>query len=79
MDMDFGADDFKVPHNGKRKSYEVDYESLSQVAVERLMGEELEYVCNVCGIDVSLSPFLDLLSDPIVSCRTPQRTCSCGI
>ncbi|KAJ3563541.1 hypothetical protein NP233_g8877 [Leucocoprinus birnbaumii] len=57
--MDFGGDeDIKVPQKGKRKSYEVDFESLSQSAVEKLMAEEVEYICSVCGVDESVASLL---------------------
>lgn len=65
MDMEFGGDDFKTSPNGKRKMYEVDYESLSQPAVEKLMAEEVEYVCNVCGLDVSYYTLFDLITLPL--------------
>lgn len=57
--MDFGGDeDIKVPQKGKRKSYEVDYESLSQSAVEKLIAEDVEYIYSVCGVDESIASLL---------------------
>ena len=53
--MEYGGDDeFKVPFKGKRKQYEVDYESLNQSAVEKLMADDVEYVRSVCGVDVGI-------------------------
>jgi hypothetical protein len=79
--MDYGGDDFKVSPRGKHKSYEVDYESLSQSAVENLMAEDVDYICSVCGVDVSsLAP---VLSNPYLhfafSCRRALRAYCFGI
>lgn len=52
--MDAFADDYKVSSKGKRKSYEVDYESLSQSAVEKLMQQDMEHISGIFGVDVSL-------------------------
>ena len=53
--MEYGGDDeFRVPFKGKRKQYEVDYESLNQSAVEKLMADDVEYVRSVCGVDVGI-------------------------
>lgn len=53
MDMDAFGDDFKVIPKGKRKSYEIDYESLSQSAIEKLMQSDVEHICGIFGVDVS--------------------------
>lgn len=53
MDMDAFGDDFKVVPKGKRKSYEVEYESLSQGAVEKLIKDDVEHICGIFGVDVS--------------------------
>lgn len=53
MDMDNFGDDFKVNTKGKRKSYEVEYESLSQQAVEKLMQRDVDHICGIFGVDVS--------------------------
>ncbi|KAF9449651.1 hypothetical protein P691DRAFT_727578 [Macrolepiota fuliginosa MF-IS2] len=59
MDMDvYGGDDFKVTPKGKRKSYEVDYDSLSQSAVEKLVKEDVDYICSICGVDESVASLL---------------------
>ncbi len=55
MDMDAYNEDFKVDTSSKRKSYEIEYESLSQPAVEKLMQQEVEYITGILGVDVSLS------------------------
>ena len=49
--MDLG-DDFKTSAKGKRKSYEVDFDSLSQEAVERLMKRDADDICGILGVDV---------------------------
>jgi ariadne-1 len=54
MDMDAFNDDFKIASKGRPKSYEVAYESLSQSAVEKLMQEDVEHICGIFRIDVSL-------------------------
>jgi len=62
--MEYGGDDeFKAPQQGKRKQYEVDHESLSQSAVEKLMADDVEYVCSVCGVDVGIYLSDDLTSN----------------
>lgn len=80
--MDYGADDFKVAPNGKRKSYEVDYDSLSQSAVEKLIKEDVDYICSICGVDVS-SPSLFVPFNPSMLSRFRYRKASqvysCGI
>ncbi|KAF4597837.1 hypothetical protein EYR38_006228 [Pleurotus pulmonarius] len=44
-------DDFKIAPKGKHKSYEVEYESLSQDAVEKLMSADVEHICGIFGVD----------------------------
>ncbi|KAF9497917.1 hypothetical protein BDN71DRAFT_1443979 [Pleurotus eryngii] len=44
-------DDFKITPKGKHKSYEVEYESLSQDAVEKLMSADVEHICGIFGVD----------------------------
>ena len=64
--MEYGGDDeFRVQFKGKRKQYEVDYESLSQSAVEKLMADDVEYVRSVCGVDVGIQFSVDLNSNLI--------------
>lgn len=50
--MDADADDFKVAPKTKRKSYEIDYRSLTQSEVEKQMQEEVDYICNILGVEV---------------------------
>ncbi|PPQ92982.1 hypothetical protein CVT25_000183 [Psilocybe cyanescens] len=52
VDMDNFGDDFKVAAKGKRKSYEVEYESLSQQAVEKLMQRDVDHICGIFGVDI---------------------------
>ena len=42
-----------VPLQAKRKLYEIDYESLSQSAVEKLMQDDIDHICGILGVDVS--------------------------
>jgi ariadne-1 len=42
-----------VPHTSRRKPYEIDYESLNQSAVEKLMHDDIDYICGILGVDVS--------------------------
>lgn len=51
--MDAFGDDFKLAPKGKRKAYEVEYESLSQEAVEKLIKDDVEHICGIFGVDVS--------------------------
>lgn len=62
MDMDAFNDDFKVASKGKQKSYEIDYESLTQAAVEKLMQADIEHIGGIFGVDVSLPLRLPLLA-----------------
>lgn len=76
--MDYGGDDIKLPPKGKRKPYEVDYESLSQSAVEKLMRDDVDYVYNVCGVDVSCHSHPSLLLAMLRSVnRKASRACCC--
>lgn len=58
MDMDAYNDDFKVTGGVKRKAYEIEHDSLSQTAVEKLMQKDTDYICGILGVDVSLSHLL---------------------
>lgn len=51
--MDAFGDDFKVSTKGKHKSYEIDYESLTQNDVEKLMQADVEHISGIFGVDVS--------------------------
>ena len=55
MDMDAFGEDFKVVPKGKHKAYEVEYDSLSQAAVEKLMKQDVEHICGIFGVDVGIS------------------------
>jgi ariadne-1 len=50
------VDDFRPINNAKRKSYEVDFDSLSQEAVERLMRRDADDICGILGVDVGAPP-----------------------
>ncbi|KAG7086448.1 hypothetical protein E1B28_002401 [Marasmius oreades] len=58
MDMDTFGDDFKVTTQPKMKSYEIDYQPLSQSAVEVLMKKDVEQCCSVLGIDENIAKIL---------------------
>jgi hypothetical protein len=45
-------EDYKVASKGKLKSYEVEYESLSQPAVERLMQRDVDHICGILFVNV---------------------------
>ena len=45
-------EDYKVTSKGKLKSYEVEYESLSQTAVERLMQRDIDHICGILFVNV---------------------------
>ncbi|EAU90928.1 RING-5 domain-containing protein [Coprinopsis cinerea okayama7 len=57
MDMDIG-DDFKVSTKGKRKSYEVEHESLSQAAVEKVMRDDAEHTSGILGVELDIAKLL---------------------
>jgi ariadne-1 len=54
MDMDTFNDDFKVSGKGRRKSYEIEHEPLSQADVEKLMQTDVEHISGIFGVDVSI-------------------------
>jgi ariadne-1 len=54
-DDDAFNDDFRVASTkGKRKSYEVEHESLSVDAIEEAIHKEAEHVVGIFGVDVCL-------------------------
>ncbi len=57
MDMDADGDDFKVAPKTMRKAYEIDYRSLSQTEVEKQMREDVDYICNILGVEVGCGIF----------------------
>ena len=55
--MEMDNEDYKVESSkGKLKSYEVEYESLSQTAIERLMQRDVDHICGILGVDVRILP-----------------------
>lgn len=44
--------DFKVAAP-RKKTYEIDHESLSKSAVEKLMQSDVDHCCGILGVDVS--------------------------
>jgi hypothetical protein len=59
VDMDAFNDDFKITPKGKKKSYEVDYKSLGQAAMEGLMKADVEHISSIFGVDVRTVSFLE--------------------
>ena len=51
--MDNFGDDFRIPLRNNKKSYEVDYDVLSQQAIERAISKDVEHICGIFGVDVS--------------------------
>lgn len=58
VDMDDFGDDFKPSTSAKRKAYEIEYESLSQSAVEKLMQQDIDHVCGILGVDTNYAVLL---------------------
>jgi ariadne-1 len=57
--MDVFNDDFKVASaKGKRKSYDIEYDSLSQTDVEKLMSQDIDHISGIFGVDVSVVAFV---------------------
>ncbi|KAJ7622701.1 hypothetical protein B0H17DRAFT_1085285 [Mycena rosella] len=54
MDMD----DFKVAPKTARKAYELEYDSLSQAAIEKLMEQDVEHIRGIFGVDASTASLL---------------------
>lgn len=54
MEMDDYNDDFKLNSSPKRRSYEVDYSSLSQNSVEKTMKEDVDHICGILGVEVCI-------------------------
>ena len=54
--MEMDNEDYKVATKGKLKSYEVEYESLSQTAVERLMQRDIDHICGILFVNVRVLP-----------------------
>ena len=51
-DMEMDKKDNKMAAKGKLKTYEVEYESLSQTAVERLMQRDVDDICGILSVNV---------------------------
>lgn len=54
MDMEF-ADDFKVPQQPLRKAYEIEHDSLSQQAIEKLMASDVDHISGIFGVNVRMN------------------------
>ena len=64
----------------EKKSYEVDYDSLGQQAVEKLIAREVDHICGIFGVDVSYPQDMSnhTLTRHHFSRRTRPASC-CGI
>ncbi|KAJ7252146.1 hypothetical protein B0H12DRAFT_1118707 [Mycena haematopus] len=51
-------DDFKVPAKTTRKAYELECDSLTQSAVEKLMEQDVEHIRGIFGVDASTASLL---------------------
>ncbi|KAF5346316.1 hypothetical protein D9758_011530 [Tetrapyrgos nigripes] len=58
MDMDDYNDDFRVDTGSKKKAYEIDYQSLTQSDVEKLMKQDIDHVVGITGVDESTAALL---------------------
>ncbi|KAI6166007.1 hypothetical protein EDD17DRAFT_1774563 [Pisolithus thermaeus] len=58
MDMDEFGDDFKVPQRTVRKTYEIEYDSLPQSAVEKLVLNDIEHISGIFGVEASTASLL---------------------
>lgn len=52
MELDGFNEEIKLPTQGKKKAYEVDYEDLTQQAVENLMQADVDHITALFGVDV---------------------------
>ena len=53
IEVDGIGEDFKVAGRSERKVYEVDYSSLTQQEVEKIMATEVNYISGIFGVEVS--------------------------
>ncbi|KAF7797299.1 hypothetical protein EIP86_008494 [Pleurotus ostreatoroseus] len=58
MDVDTFDNDYKVQGKGKQKSYEVQYDSLSQADIGKMMQLDVENISGICGVDSSVAVLL---------------------
>ncbi|KAF7300136.1 RBR-type E3 ubiquitin transferase [Mycena kentingensis (nom. inval.)] len=52
------VDDFKIAPKTARKAYDLEYDSLSQPDIQRLMEQDVEHVRNILGVDQSTASLL---------------------
>ncbi|KAH9949081.1 hypothetical protein B0H21DRAFT_841490 [Amylocystis lapponica] len=58
MELDGLNDDFQVSGKAQHKVFEVEHESLSQGAVERLMQSDVEHISTIFGVDPDVGSLL---------------------
>ena len=79
MDMDNFQDDIKIIANkGKKKSYEVDYDDLTQAMVEDLIKADVDHISSIFGVDVRASVHWRLHWPSLPTHRTTPRRCFCA-
>lgn len=54
MELDGFNDEIKLPQKGKKKPYEVDFEDLTQQAVEGAMKADVDHIVSLFGVDVRI-------------------------
>ncbi|KAI0088086.1 hypothetical protein BDY19DRAFT_1072510 [Irpex rosettiformis] len=58
MEVDGFDNGYKTIGNKRLKSYEVDYEPLSQKQIEDTMKNEIDYISGLCGVDADVASLL---------------------
>ena len=53
MDVDTFDAEYKISGKGKQKVYEVEFDSLTQADVEKMMRQDVEDISGIFGVDVS--------------------------
>ena len=55
MDVDTFDAEYKISGKGKQKVYEVEFDSLTQADVEKMMRQDVEDISGIFGVDVSIA------------------------
>ena len=55
MDVDTFDAEYKISGKGKQKVYEVEFDSLTQADVEKMMRQDVEDISGIFGVDVSIT------------------------
>ncbi|CAK5265546.1 unnamed protein product [Mycena citricolor] len=51
-------DDFKAPTKASRKAWDIEYDSLSQTAIQALMSKDVEHIQGIFGVDAASASLL---------------------